>query len=128
MRKIPPKDLVIKRLRRNITSLYSKGGKAKVSIVDHEPFVGSHPKTRPFQKTIRIDNDIKPHWRPFIEFHERVEYKYMKGGMGYEQAHKIATEREKGLFKKRFGKAWKEKWRSYSNHVLYVARKEQGLT
>lgn len=98
----------------------------KVRVVAHEPFVGSHPCVRRDHKhEIRIDDDVAPKWRRFVEYHERVEHALMKRGLKYAEAHKIATEKEKELFKKKFGARWKEMWQRYMRHVYYVASKEQ---
>ena len=111
-------------IERIVRQLDGKGGKIPVRIVEHEPFVGSHKFSRIFQNEIRLDNDLKTKWRPYVLFHERYEQKLMGKGMSYSEAHFLATNAEKNLFRKKFGRNWEKRWKQYSAHVYYVAKKE----
>ena len=84
--------------------------KQKVMIRKRVTRVGEHRKI-PNKRCVGIyvDDDIPKKFRRAIIFHERTEDRLQrKHGLTYNQAHRIATQREKAKYFKTAPVSWKK--------------------
>lgn len=85
--------------------------------------VGAHPLVGGPRGHILVDSRLPPKYRKPIVFHEKYEYKLMKGGMSYKKAHRLSNKAEKSRFFK--GKKRDKRWTNYLQTVRRIKERKK---
>lgn len=79
----------------------------RVKLVSKVKGVGSHPLVGAPRGTILVSRKFRKYKKP-VALHEKVEHYYMKRGVSYPRAHKIADKVERHIYFRGRPSAWKK--------------------